>query len=420
MCVFLFLYRIFSFVIGLIVLTRTGYSKETYAGANEIYTSLLPAGIKGNLSCFPKENNKTVQKLKGSVYLWSYEGDKTISFGKPNSKTGTFQFSPVQPQAGGHYTCTVKGKLMAKNNNTKGANGTTRSTSNHVKQYFKHRLIVYKMPVIHIIFLRYFLVPRCLPNLDKKFMSKFTEVLCSQIRQPCPYSIHFECSESPKKKKIGKAFARPSNPLNMMVEIRNPNFIPPSCDAVCIRKSFDAQIKWLQLRVKTQWSKVFQDDPDLLYWYRQAPRPERLIVNEDCPPGFIYFRESICVPCEPGYHWSERQDRCTACPIDTFSDHGGAVACKECPTNSFSFDVATKNLKGCIFKKRPMTSNFLVVAVGVPLFIILLLLQICGNLLLSRKISNQGGGGRSANDRHVKVTIDETPDKKTRVDIRRE
>ena len=202
-----------------------------------------------------------------------------------------------------------------------------------------------------------------------------------------------------------------------MIEIRNPVFTPPSCDALCIRKSFDAQIKWLQLRVKTQWGKVFDHDRDLMYWYRQAPRPERLIVNEDCPPGFVYFRESICIPCDPGQYWNERQDRCASCPIDTFSDHGGAVACKQCPTGSFTSDVAAKELKKCVFKTRSMSSKTLALVVGIPLFIVLLLIQILGNLLLSKKI---GQGGRSVSDRHVKVTIDETPDKKTRVDIRRE
>ena len=341
-------------------------SVASYETSNSLHTTLIYNGVSGTISC--PFHNATTDNLKNVQYHWVYKGDQKYTTAIQNPKTGQLQVASAKPQDTGLYTCKLKGTAI----NTTVKDGQGKKPI--VSLEFQHKIIVYELPDVLVTYYTFFKVPKCLKTIDRQTMDRYMEVLCRDLAENCPYSITYRCIPSKIKQTVSEAMDNPKDKLKIVIQIESPRFTPPTCDAKCVRQSYDIRVKVLQIRIKTKWRYLFQEDRERMRWYKHSSKPERLRVEEGCPPGYAYFRRSVCIACEPGFYWDDRLKKCRGCPLNTYSANGGATMCQSCPDRGFTNTTRTTSEKSCKVKKiNPNDcSNTIMMATGIICTLILL------------------------------------------------
>ena len=353
-----------------------------YDTSNSLLTTLIYNEASGAIPC--AFDNVTVSHLQRLQYHWIYKGNQKLTSALQDTKTGQLEISNAQPRDTGRYVCKVKGALPTNKTYEKKLSKKERKKL-VVSLQFSHRLLVYELPDILVTYYRYFKVPKCLKTIDKERMDRYLDLLCRDIHENCPYSISYKCVPSSHKQTVSEALDNPKETLKVVIQIESPRFTPPVCDAKCVREAYDIRVKVLQIRIKTKWRFMFRENTDKMEWYQQSAKPERVRVEEGCPPGYMYFRKAICVACEPGFYWNERVLKCRACPLNTYSENGGSTMCNPCPKNGFTNATKTTSHKGCKHPVKPPQGCKHAITVSMWAIISLVLANMFCGLLLRPK-----------------------------------
>ena len=331
----------FDFICILFVTLFRGYLLEN-TSPNKLQTTLIHNGGDGYIPCL--FDNTTTTGVKEAAYSWTYHGHSDINSGRIDFEHGSLHFGSANAQESGLYDCWLSG-----NND-----GQLVTTS------FSHKLLVYELPEIEMEVANTYKVPRCISKLDDDTMDNYKEHLCDSMPKPCPYTLEYECVSNGHQTNE-EAIQNPKSELTVFVQIQPPSdFIPPPCDAQCVRKALALRMKTLKLRVRSQWHLQFEGDSASLDWYRSMPDTESIKVEEYCPPGFVYYEDVLCAPCLPGFYWSEKTEQCIECPMDTYTEKGASTKCIDCPSKTFTQHVGSTGKEKCRLTQSSKTDEILV------------------------------------------------------------
>lgn len=299
--------------------------------------ALLAAPLELDCSS-TSEDNDQMGYVADNTFFWTYHGKfNADSKERVDKYSGKLVFAAVSGGHSGRYDCWVISK--------------ERADGRMVAQKHRHRLVVYVLAKRSLSETHRIQMPQCIERLNADLTARYQKSLCEDIApmETCPYMASFTCNFAPKtgEHTILDAY---DHDLIITTNISTSTYYrPPSCNLQCLDEAVTRHLDHLTKTARLILYSTVRDSNNMgLIWFKISHDKETLIITDDCSPGYMLYRDQLCVACDPGSYKNQYSHQCLKCPLNTYQSVGAATDCTRCPRSRSTHMTGAAGPEHCV------------------------------------------------------------------------